>query len=236
MIFRQLFEAESSTYTYFIADLQSRHALFIDPVATEIETYLALLKTHGCKLTYSLETHVHADHITGSGLLRQRTGAKTGVGSQCGAQCADLQLEDGAVLQLGKQRIHVIATPGHTPGSLSYLWNGRLFSGDTLLINGCGRTDFQGGDAGTLYDSITQRLFTLPGETLVYPGHDYHGRMVSCIAQERDINPRLAGKTRAEFIRILANLNLPQPRLIDIAVPSNRMCGIPDEEEALPQG
>lgn len=235
MIFRQLFDTESSTYTYFLADEESREAIFIDPVGSHVEDYLKLLETHGCQLKYSLETHVHADHVTGSGLLRQRTSAQTGVNQQCGAVSADMQLQHGDSLTFGKHTIQVIATPGHTPGSTSFLISNRVFTGDALLINGCGRTDFQGGDAGAQYDGIMQRLFTLPDETLVYPGHDYNGKRVSCIGQERSINPRLAGKSREEFIHIMNSLNLPKPKLIDIAVPANRMCGIP-EEEALPQG
>lgn len=236
MIFKQLFDQESSTYTYFLADEAHREAIFIDPVAAHLDDYLQLLKTHNCTLKYSLETHVHADHVTGSGLLRQRTGTQTGVNQQCGAVCADMQLQHGQTLTFGKHSIQVIATPGHTPGSTSFLIGDRLFTGDALLINGCGRTDFQGGDAGAQYDGITQHLFTLPDETLVYPGHDYAGKRVSCIGQERTTNPRLAGKTREEFITIMNNLNLPKPKLIDIAVPANRMCGIPEEAEALPQG
>jgi len=236
MIFKQLFDQDSSTYTYFLADEESREAIFIDPVAAHIDDYLQLINTHHCTLKYSLETHVHADHVTGSGLLRQRTGTQTGVNQQCGAACADMQLEHGQTLAFGKHTIQVIATPGHTPGSTSFLIGDRLFTGDALLINGCGRTDFQGGDAGAQYDAIVQRLFTLPDGTLVYPGHDYSGKRVSCIGQERTTNPRLAGKTREEFINIMNNLNLPKPRLIDIAVPANRMCGIPEEAEALPQG
>jgi glyoxylase-like metal-dependent hydrolase (beta-lactamase superfamily II) len=235
MIFRQLFDTASSTYTYLLADEASREAVFIDPVDTHIADYLQLLKAQDWKLKYSLETHVHADHITGSGLLRQHTKAQTGVGQQCGAVAADLQLQHGDTLTFGKHSIQAIATPGHTPGSMSFLIGDRVFTGDALLINGCGRTDFQGGDAGTLYDSLTQRLFSLPDETLVYPAHDYNGKFVSCIVQERTTNARLAGKTRDEFIRIMNNLNLPKPSLIDMAVPANRMCGIP-QEETLPQG
>ena len=236
MIFRQLFDQESSTYTYFLADEASREAIFIDPVATHLDEYLGLLQAHQSTLKFSLETHVHADHVTGSGLLRQRTNAQTAVNQQCGAVCADMQLQHGQTLTFGSHTIYVIATPGHTPGSTSFLIGDRLFTGDALLIDGCGRTDFQGGDAGAQYDGIVQRLFTLADETLVYPGHDYSGRRVSSIGQERTINPRLASKTRDEFIQIMNNLNLPKPRLIDIAVPANRMCGIPEETETLPQG
>ncbi len=230
-MFKQLFEPVSSTLTYLLIDDQTMEAALVDPVDKQLESYVKLLRAVGCKLKYSLETHVHADHITASGMLRQQLDVVTGVGAACGAQSADLQLKDGDVLHLGRQAIYVIATPGHTPGSMSFLWNDRVFTGDALLINGCGRTDFQGGDAGEQYDSITKRLFTLSGETLVYPGHDYNGKRVSCISQERDTNSRLAGKTREEFIGIMANLNLPKPRMIDLAVPANRMCGVPDETQ-----
>jgi glyoxylase-like metal-dependent hydrolase (beta-lactamase superfamily II) len=235
MIFRQLFDKKSSAYTYLLAHEQSGEAVFIDPVADYIEDYLTLLDHYGCKLKYSLETHVHADHITGSGLLKQRTNAQTGVNQQCGAVCADMQLKHGDTLTFGDHTIHVIATPGHTPGSTSFLIDDRLFTGDALMIDSCGRTDFQGGDAGAQYDSIVQRLFTLPDETLVYPGHDYTGKWVSCIGQERMINARLAGKTREAFSQIMNNLNLPNPKLIDIAVSANRKCGIQEATEALPQ-
>ncbi|KAF0843784.1 glyoxylase-like metal-dependent hydrolase (beta-lactamase superfamily II) [Methylovorus glucosotrophus] len=231
-MFRQLFEPNSSTYTYLITD--GDQALLIDPVITEIDIYLALLAEHQLELAWTLETHVHADHITAGGELRQRIGSRSAVGALCGASAADRQLKDGDSVQLGNEQLQVIATPGHTPGSVSFLWKDRVFTGDSLLINGCGRTDFQGGDAGVLYDSISQRLFTLPDETLVYPGHDYQGRRVSCIGQEKTINPRLAGKSRDAFIEIMASLDLPKPRLIDIAVPANRRCGV--DEEVAPQG
>jgi glyoxylase-like metal-dependent hydrolase (beta-lactamase superfamily II)/rhodanese-related sulfurtransferase len=231
MLFKQLFDPQTWTYTYLIADLSAKEAIIIDPVNTCIDDYMALLAEHGLRLKYSLETHVHADHITAGGLLRQKTGAQTGVSQFCGAAIADIQIQDGDVFEFGMgESIKVIATPGHTPGSISFLWRDRLFSGDSLFIGGCGRTDFQGGDAGALYDCITQRLFTLPDETLVYPGHDYQERWVSSIKQERDTNPRLAGKTRAEFIEIMANLNLPKPRLIEQAVPANRYCGLDENE------
>ena len=236
MFFKQLFDEDSSTFTYLLAEEDSREAILIDPVASHVDEYLIMLKAHNFTLKYSLETHVHADHVTGSGLLRQLTGTQTGVNAQCGAVCADMQLQHGQTLQFGKYSIQVIGTPGHTPGSTSFLIGDRLFTGDALLINGCGRTDFQGGDAGAQFDAITQRLFALPDETLVYPGHDYNGKRVSCIGQERTTNPRLAGKSREEFIEIMRNLNLPKPRLMDIAVPANRMCGIPDEAEATLQG
>ncbi len=232
MLFKQLFDKESCTYTYFIADLEAKEAVFIDPVDTQIETYLDLLKENDVTLKYSLETHVHADHVTASGLLRQKMGAKTAVSSLCGAESADIQIKDGDVFKFGKaETVKVIATPGHTPGSTSFLWRDRVFTGDALLVDGCGRCDFQGGSAEDQYDSITQRLFTLPDDTIVSPGHDYKGRWISNIAQERTSNSRLAGKTKAEFVDIMTNLNLPKPKLIDMAVPANRYCGI-DEEQA----
>jgi len=231
MIFKQLFDPETWTYTYFIADPITKDAVLIDPVKSHIDEYIALLDEHELKLKYSLETHVHADHITASGLLRQKLGAETGVSQLCGAIGASLQLQDGDVLEFaGGEKIKVIATPGHTQGSTSFLWRDRLFTGDSLFIGGCGRTDFQSGDAGALYDCITQRLFTLPDDTLVYPGHDYQGRWVSSIRQERTTNPRLAGKSREEFINIMNSLNLPKPRLIDEAVPANRYCGLDEDE------
>ena len=231
MLFKQLFDQETWTYTYLIADPVSKDAILIDPVNTHIDEYIELLAAHGLQLKYSLETHVHADHITASGLLRQRLGAQTGVSGLCGAESADIQIQDGDIFKFAaNEQVRVIATPGHTRGSISFFWRDRLFSGDSLLIGGCGRTDFQGGDAGALYDCITQRLFTLPDETLVYPGHDYQQHWVSSIMQERTTNPRLAGKTREQFIEIMNNLNLPKPRLIDEAVPANRYCGLDENE------
>ena len=231
-MFKQLFDTATWTYTYLIADDKSKEAAFIDPVNTHLDTYLDLLKEHGLKLVYSFETHVHADHITASGLLRQHTGAKTCVSQFGGAKLVDIEMTDGDIFMLGEEKIKAIATPGHTPGCTSFLWRDKLFTGDSLFIGGCGRTDFQGGDAGALYDAITQRLFTLPDETLIYPGHDYQQRWVSSIEQERTTNARLANKTREQFIDIMNNLNLPAPRLIDQAVPANRYCGL-DENERL---
>lgn len=231
MIFKQLFDEATWTYTYLIADPVSKEAVLIDPVNTQIDVYLEMLEKDNFKLKFSLETHVHADHITASGLLRQKLGAQTAVSSLCGAETADIQIQDGQVFELGSsEQIKVIATPGHTPGSISFLWRDRVMSGDSLLVGGCGRTDFQAGNSGDLYDSITQRLFTLPDDTLVYPGHDYQGRWVSNIMQERTSNPRLAGKTREEFIEIMNNLNLPMPKLIEEAVPANRYCGLDEDE------
>lgn len=222
---KQLRDTLSHTYTYVLADTAMGKAVLIDPVREHAEEYLALLLEEGLELKHILETHVHADHITGASTLRAKTGARTAVGRRCETLCADLQLDGGESLAFGNEVAHVIATPGHTAGSVCYLWRDRLFTGDTLLIGGCGRTDFQNGDPGALYDSITGKLFTLPDETLVYPGHDYNGRRVSSIAQERETNPRLAGKTREEFIKLMGELALAKPEFIDEAVPANRRCG-----------
>ncbi len=231
MIFKQLFDKTSCTFTYLIADSESKEAVFIDPVNTEVDDYLALLKNLDLKLLYSFETHVHADHISGSGLLRQATGAQTCIGLHCGSETADNQLVGDELFAFSSNiTIRVIATPGHTLGSMSFLCNDRIFTGDALFIGGCGRTDFQNGDPGDLYDSVTKKIFTLPGETLVYPAHDYKGDFVSCVYQEKTKNPRLAGKTRDEFIQIMNNLNLPTPKLLDKAVPANLYCGIEEEE------
>ena len=227
MLFRQLFHKESSSYTYLIACTETRNAVLIDPVNTDIDKYVALLAEHSLNLIYALDTHVHADHITASGLLKRQLGCQTAVSTLCHANNADLEINDADVFTLSEhESIKAISTPGHTAGSLCFLWRDHLFTGDTLLINGCGRTDFQGGDAATLYNSITKVLFTLPKETLVYPGHDYADCYVSNIAQEKIKNPRLANKTKAQFIEIMDNLNLPYPKLIDIAVPANRDCGL----------
>jgi len=224
-MFKQLFDEESSTYTYLIVDDATQEAVIIDPVAQHFDTYIALINDLNCHLKYALETHVHADHITASGKLKQHFSLQTGASELCEVETASMQLNDGDVLLIGQQEIKVIATPGHTAGAISYWWNDRIFTGDSLLIDGCGRTDFQGGDAGMLYDSIINRIFTLADETLVYPAHDYDGKQVSSVGQEKSINPRLANKTRDEFINIMNALDLPKPDLIDIAVPANRLEG-----------
>ena len=224
MLFRQLFDSESSTYSYLLADQVSRNALIIDPVDTMVERDLQLLDELGLTLIYSLETHVHADHITGSGHLRERTGCKTVLSRHAGVECADLLLEDGDQLLLGDMPIKLIETPGHTNTCLSYYVGDRVFTGDALLIRGCGRTDFQNGNPAQLYDSITQRLFCLPDDTLVYPGHDYHGFTVSTIAEEKAHNPRLQ-LDRDGFIEHMNSLKLSNPRKMDVAVPANLSCG-----------
>lgn len=224
MILRQLFERESSTYTYLLADEGSGEAALIDPVVETVDRDLALVEELGLTLRYVLETHVHADHVTAAGELRRRTGAVT-VGPVKGADCVDRVVRDGDVVSPGSLRVHVLETPGHTEESLTYRVDGELFTGDTLLIRGCGRTDFQNGDPHELYRSVTEKLFTLPDATRVWPGHDYKGRTVSTIGEEKRHNPRLSGKTEAEFVEIMNGLNLAYPKKIDLAVPANRRCG-----------
>jgi glyoxylase-like metal-dependent hydrolase (beta-lactamase superfamily II) len=226
MIFKQLFDSDTSTYTYLLGCERSKKAVLIDGVATQVASYQALLEQYNLALIYTLETHVHADHITAASVLRDKVGSKSVVHRDAGAMCADLMVTDGVSLQIGDIEMKVLHTPGHTSGCVSYLLADRVFTGDCLLINGCGRTDFQQGDSATMYRSITQKLFTLPADTLVYPGHDYHGFTVSSIKQEMALNARLGnGKTEAEFISIMANLNLPYPKYIDEALPANQACG-----------
>lgn len=227
MIFRQLFETETSTYTYLLGCERTRRAVLIDPVASEMDDYIQLLQALNLKLIYTMETHVHADHITASGLLREKTGSKSVVHRDAGALCADLLVTDSVLLQVGDLEFEVRHTPGHTSGCVSYVMSGRVFTGDALLIGGSGRTDFQQGDAGQLYDSITNKLFSLPADTLVYPGHDYQGNTVSTIKQEMAKNARLGnGKSREDFIAVMQDLKLAYPRFIDKALPANQSCGL----------
>ena len=224
----QLFDAESSTFTYILAGPGSPEAVIIDPVDHNLERDLRHLERLGLKLAYVLETHAHADHVTSAGTLRERTGAKAAVPSGCGMLPAEMQLDDGDVLTFGQgETIAVIHTPGHTAGSMSYVWRGNVFSGDTLLIGGCGRTDFQSGSADALYDSVTGKLFALPDGTRVWPGHDYKGQSVSTIGWEKRHNSRLAQRSREDFVKLMGELNLPKPKLIDVAVPANRNLGLP---------
>jgi glyoxylase-like metal-dependent hydrolase (beta-lactamase superfamily II) len=224
----QLFDVESSTFTYILNAPGSQEAVIIDPVEQHWERDLHHIERLGLKLVFILETHVHADHVTGAGKLRAVTGAKAAVPSGCGVPPAELQLNDGDVIRFGAdEEIRVLNTPGHTAGSVCYRWRDNVFTGDTLFINGCGRTDFQSGSAEALYDSVMNKLFTLPDVTRVWPGHDYKGQSVSTIGWEKHHNARLANRTRAEFVDIMAHLNLPRPKLIDIAVPANRNLGLP---------
>lgn len=227
MIFRQLFEPLSSTYTYLIGCPDTRQAVLIDPVYPAWERDLAAIRSLGLKLAYTVETHVHADHITSALRLREETGCKIAFPADNRAPCADIGVEEGKPLQIGGLSIHPLYTPGHTDDHFAYLWQDRVFTGDALLIEGCGRTDFQNGDAPTLYHSIQEKLFKLPEDCLVYPAHDYHERRVSSIAQEKQRNPRLKqGTSLDEFLKIMEELKLPYPKFIDYAVPANRQCGV----------
>lgn len=227
MIFRQLFDAESWTYTYLLADPNTREAALIDSVQEQSERDAKVLHELGLTLKYLLETHVHADHITGVSKLKTLyPSAQSVVSERAGATCADIKVNDGDPIQIGNITLQVLATPGHTDGCVSYYTDGKVFTGDALLIRGCGRTDFQQGDAGRLYDSVNTQLFTLPEETLVYPAHNYIGLTCSSIAEEKSHNPRLGKhKSRAEFIAIMNNLNLPYPKKIMESVPANLECG-----------
>ena len=223
----QLFDAESSTFTYFLVDRDAREAIVIDCVDRQVERDLALLARLGATLRYVVETHAHADHVTGAGALRARTGAPAAAPAGCGIVPAELQLMDGDAIAFGRgERVVAVHTPGHTAGSMTYLWRGNAFTGDALLIDGCGRTDFQSGDAGALYDSVHRRLFTLPDDTRVFPAHDYHGNTVSTIGWERLHNSRLAHRDRAAFCALMDGLHLPPPRMLDVAVPANRQLGV----------
>ncbi|TFW33715.1 MBL fold metallo-hydrolase [Massilia horti] len=224
----QLFDAESSTYTYILAAPGSNEAAIIDPVDHHWERDLAHIERLGLKLAYILETHAHADHVTSAGKLRALTGAMAAVPSGCGISPAELQLRHGDVIRFGAgEEIAVLHTPGHTGGSMSYVWRDNVFTGDTLLINGCGRTDFQSGSAAALYDSVMNKLFRLPDDTRMWPGHDYKGQSVSTIGWEKRHNARLANRSLEQFVELMANLDLPRPKLIDVAVPANRNLGLP---------
>jgi glyoxylase-like metal-dependent hydrolase (beta-lactamase superfamily II) len=240
MIFRQLFDRESCTYTYLVADEATREAGLVDPVREHVGRDLAIVGELGLTLVHVLETHVHADHITGAGELRKSTGCTTHVAREGGAPCADDALDGGDVVRVGAIEFRALATPGHTGGCMSYLVGegglfDRVLTGDALLIRGCGRTDFQGGDARTLYRSVRSALFTLDDATLVYPAHDYRGMTLSTIGEEKRHNPRLKdGISIDEFVAKMAALNLPPPLKIDIAVAANRACG--EVRERVPQG
>jgi sulfur dioxygenase len=232
MLFRQLVEPQSSTYTYLIACERSGEAALIDPVAETVDRDAEQLKALGLSLRFTIETHIHADHVTGAGRLRELTGCKCAVPEKSGVAHANLQVREGEAIRIGSLELNPLYTPGHTDDHHCYFLDeqgaGRVFTGDALLIDGCGRTDFQNGDAATLYRSVHEKLFSLPGDTLVYPGHDYQQRHVSSVGQERERNPRLGGgKSVEEFTAIMAALNLPRPKKMDIAVPANRQCGEP---------
>lgn len=227
MIFRQLFEPLSSTYTYLLGCEDTGQALLIDPVVNSLDRDLAVLHALGLTLALTLDTHIHADHITGALHLKERTGSRIAMPAAERLPCTDLAIEDGVPVTLGSVQLQPLHTPGHTDSHFAFVAGERVFTGDALLIDGCGRTDFQSGSAAELYRSVTQRLFVLPDEQLVYPGHDYQGRRVSSIGQEKARNPRLGqGRSQAEFEALMAALNLPYPKFIDHAVPGNRRCGV----------
>jgi glyoxylase-like metal-dependent hydrolase (beta-lactamase superfamily II) len=228
MIFRQLFDPETSTYTYLLADEATREALLIDPVREQVARDAALVRELGLTLRFTLETHVHADHITGASLLRQQLGSRAAVAAAAGVACADISLADGATVRVGALELRALATPGHTNGCTSYYCAaaGMAFTGDALLIRGCGRTDFQQGDSRRLFRAVRERLFTLPDETLLYPGHDYRGRTVTTVAEEKRWNPRLGlAKSEEDFVAIMAALKLDYPKRMDESVPANLLCG-----------
>jgi sulfur dioxygenase len=234
MQIRQLFDPESSTFSYLVWDNNTREAALIDPVQSQVQRDIQLIRELRLILRYTLETHVHADHVTGSGLLRQTLNAIVVVHENSQTKCADVQIKGGDFIPLGAKRIHVINTPGHTDSDISYLVRGAVFTGDSLLIRGCGRTDFQSGDASLLYQSVRQQLFTLPGDTLVYPGHDYQGRCCSTIAEEMAHNPRLGlHKSLDDFVDIMNNLKLAPPKHIHEALPSNLRCGVSGKDTAM---
>lgn len=227
MIFKQLFEPISSTYTYLLGCTETGQAVLVDPVINSMDRDMQAIQELGLRLACTVDTHIHADHITAALELKKRTGCRTAAPALDRLPCVDMPIEEGVPLRAGSIVLEGLHTPGHTDGHFAYLADGRLFTGDALLIDGCGRTDFQNGDAEALYRSVTEKLFRLPDETLVYPAHDYSGRHVSTVAQEKARNPRLgAGKTLEQFREIMAGLNLPYPKFIDYAVPGNRACGV----------
>ncbi len=225
----QLFDTVSSTYTYIVFDQASKDAVIIDPVEGLIERDLSVLAQHGLQLRYAIETHAHADHITSAHQLVEHTGAKTAAPAGCGITTANIQMEHGDTFDVGAESITALHTPGHTIGSMCFVWRDHVFTGDTLLIGGCGRTDFQSGSARALHHSITSILFSLPDSTTVWPGHDYKGHISSSIAKEKTSNPRITdnGQLRSvdAFVQLMDQLNLPKPRRIDEAVPANLTLG-----------
>jgi sulfur dioxygenase len=236
MIFRQLFDPLSSTYTYLLADSATREALLIDPVFEHARRDGALIEELGLKLAHTLETHVHADHVTGAWLLKRRFGSAIVLSKDSGAEGADRYLAEGESVAFGRRALEVRATPGHTSGCVTYVLDDRsmAFTGDALLIRGCGRTDFQQGDAHLLFRSVRDKVFSLPDTCLLYPGHDYRGLTASSVAEERRYNPRLAeGIGESDFVGYMTHLGLPHPKLMAVAVPANLRCGRPEKEDTM---
>nr|XP_033770536.1 persulfide dioxygenase ETHE1, mitochondrial [Geotrypetes seraphini] len=229
IVFRQLFESVSATYTYLLADAESKEAVLIDPVLDTAARDAKLVKDLGLNVLYAANTHCHADHITGTGILKKLLPGCRSVISRDSGASADILIKEGDRITFGKFFLDTRATPGHTDGCLTYVLDDQsmAFTGDALLIRGCGRTDFQQGNSRTLYESVHKKIFTLPETCLLYPAHDYTGQSVTTVAEEKRLNPRLT-KTLEEFVKIMENLNLPKPHQIDIAVPANLKCGIQD--------
>ena len=236
MIFRQLFDPQSSTYTYLLADPASREAVLIDPVFEQARRDAALIDELGLKLAWTIETHVHADHVTGAWLLREKLGSRIALSRSSNAEGADRYLEPGERLAFGKRYLEARATPGHTSGCTTYVLDDHsmAFTGDALFIRGCGRTDFQGGDARRLYRSVREQIFSLPDRCLIYPGHDYRGLTVTSVGEEKLYNPRLAESIgEGDFVGYMTNLGLPHPKQMDVAVPANLKCGKPQTTTSL---
>lgn len=234
IIFRQLFDTDSSTFTYLLADPDTRDAVLIDPVFERHQRDRALLEELNLTLLCTLDTHCHADHVTGAWLMQQATGSKIGISKRYGSMVegADLLLDEGDRVTFGNRSLEVRATPGHTDGCITYVLDDHsmAFTGDCLLIRGAGRCDFQQGNAHTLYQSITEQIFTLPDDCFIYPGHDYSGRTVSSVREEKQFNPRIGGQaTENDFVGYMENLGLPHPKKIDIALPANCRCGKPED-------
>jgi sulfur dioxygenase len=229
VIFRQFIDPETSTHTYLLADEATREAALIDTVLEQYDRDRTLLDELDLELRYTLETHVHADHITAAALFRRARGSQVGASASAGVKGADLAFKDGDVVRIGATTLEVCSTPGHTNGCVTYLCReqGMAFTGDALLIRGCGRTDFQQGDASLLFQSIRSRIFGLPDDTLLFPGHDYKGRMVTTVVEEKCHNPRLGlDKSEGDFVAIMEQLDLAYPKQIDVAVPANLKCGL----------
>lgn len=230
VLLRQFFDSDSNTYTYLLASKQGRPCLIIDPVRHQTSQYLAAIDQLNLQLVHAIDTHTHADHVTGLGALRDATGCSTIMGEYTRAKCVSTRVRDGDRLTLDNLTLEALYTPGHTNESFSFILRAAestiaVFTGDVLLIRGTGRTDFQGGDPGKSWDSIVNRLFLLPKETLVYPAHDYKGWTCSSIGEEQSYNPRVSGKTREQYVEIMRALKLPDPRMMDLAIPANLACG-----------
>ena len=224
MLVKQLFDEETSTFTYLLSSGYGREGIIIDPVDSLIDTYIKLINELGLKLVMAIDTHTHADHISARCQLHHKTSCQSVMGQHTKAQCVSLPAKEGESISLDGFIIQPLYTPGHTDDSYSFVVDNYVFTGDALFIRGTGRTDFQNGDAASLYNSITEKLFKLPQSTIVYPGHDYNGNTSSSIYEEMQYNPRVAGKTKAEFVKIMQELNLPKPAMMDVAVPANLAC------------